>query len=107
VETVGFVGEICGGGWSLNLVCYSDRVGIWNWIRASCETFSRYITFIIWDGRKVQFWFDGWCVDKALEDLFPELFHISVNTMELVCDYKEVSCPHGGEVVLKIGIPLL
>jgi hypothetical protein len=60
VETFGFVGEICGGGGrSLNLACYSDRVGIWNWIKPSRETFSIYITFIIGDGRKVQFWFDG------------------------------------------------
>jgi hypothetical protein len=42
-------------------------------------------------------------VDKVLEDLF----HISINTTEMVCDYIEVSCPHGEEVVLKIRIPLL
>lgn len=92
---------------ALNYVCYLHRVGVWKGIRESWETFSRYITFITGDGRKVQFWFDGLCMDQALIDIFKELFQIAVHTMAMVCDYMEITFPCGGEGMLKIGVLLL
>lgn len=76
---------------ALNYVCYLHRVGVWKGIRESWETFSRYITFITGDGRKVQFWFDGLCMDQALIDIFKELISNSSthngNGMWLYGDY--------------------
>ena len=52
-------------------------VGLWKFIRAGWDSFSRHLAFEVGDGSRVKFWLDSWCGDQPLRDRFPELFRLA------------------------------
>jgi hypothetical protein len=49
-------------------------VGLWKFIRAGWDTFSRFVKFKVGDGSRIQLWDDVWCNDVPLKEAFPGLY---------------------------------
>jgi hypothetical protein len=65
------------GGWCSHRVHVPYGVGLWKFIRAGWDSFSRHLAFKVGDGSRVKFWLDTWCGDQPLRDSFPELFRLA------------------------------
>jgi hypothetical protein len=67
------------GGWCSNMPTGTHGVGVWKFIRAGWDKFSRMLKFEVGDGTRVRFWDDVWCTDGSLKEAYPELFRIARN----------------------------
>uniref|UniRef100_A0A2N9GEX2 Reverse transcriptase domain-containing protein n=1 Tax=Fagus sylvatica TaxID=28930 RepID=A0A2N9GEX2_FAGSY len=52
----------------------SHGVGLWKFIRAGWDTFSRFVKFKVGDGSRIRLWDDVWCIDVPLKEAFPGLY---------------------------------
>ena len=52
-------------------------VGLWKNIMRVLGKFSCHTKFKVGDGFKVRLWHDLWCRDKALKEVFPNLYGIA------------------------------
>ena len=60
--------------------------GLWKEIRKDWEILLLRVGFIVWNGRRVQFWKDAWSEEVALCTLFPSLFALAVHKAASVVD---------------------
>uniref|UniRef100_A0A2N9FL13 Reverse transcriptase zinc-binding domain-containing protein n=1 Tax=Fagus sylvatica TaxID=28930 RepID=A0A2N9FL13_FAGSY len=65
------------GGWCSHRVHVPYGVGLWKFIRAGWDSFSRHSAFKVGDGSRVKFWLDTWCGNQPFRDSFPELFRLT------------------------------
>jgi len=49
--------------------------------------FLLFFWFEVWDGSRVKFWTNSWCVDRSLKDLFSDLFALVVDKEASVASY--------------------
>ena len=52
---------------------------MWKEIRKDWEILHLRVGFIVWNGRKVQFWKDAWSEEVELSTLFLSLFALAVH----------------------------
>uniref|UniRef100_A0A2N9IUI4 Reverse transcriptase domain-containing protein n=1 Tax=Fagus sylvatica TaxID=28930 RepID=A0A2N9IUI4_FAGSY len=62
------------GGWMSKNSRGSHGVGLWKFIRAGWDTFSRFVKFKVGDGSRIRLWDDVWCIDVPLKEAFPGLY---------------------------------
>ena len=62
-------------------------MGLWKYIRAGWDGFSKHITYEIGDGSWIKFWHDIWCGDLPLRQKFSDLFHLARVPEALVADH--------------------
>jgi hypothetical protein len=74
------------GGWCSTMPTGTHGVGLWKFIRAGWDKFSRMLKFEVGDGTRVRFWDDVWCTDGSLKEAYPELFRIARNKDACVAD---------------------
>ena len=65
-------------------------VGLWKFIRAGWDDFSRHSAFKVGDGSRVKFWCDTWCGDQPLRDSFPDLFRLARVLNASVADHLQL-----------------
>ena len=65
------------GGWCSHRVHVLYGVGLWKFIRAGWDDFSRSLAFQVGDGTWVKFCLDTWCEVQPLRDSFPVLFRLA------------------------------
>uniref|UniRef100_A0A2N9F9F3 Reverse transcriptase domain-containing protein n=1 Tax=Fagus sylvatica TaxID=28930 RepID=A0A2N9F9F3_FAGSY len=83
------------GGWCSHRVHVPYGVGLWKFIRAGWDDFSRHLAFQVGDVTWVKFWLDTWCGVQPLRDSFPVLFR-KLQDWEL----ETVSAFHGAPLFL-------
>ncbi|RVX23503.1 putative ribonuclease H protein [Vitis vinifera] len=66
-------------GWCSKGVRDRCGVGVWKAIRNGWENFRIHSRFIVGDGTRVKFLKDLWCENQSLEDVFPNLFNLTIN----------------------------
>uniref|UniRef100_A0A2N9HT72 Reverse transcriptase zinc-binding domain-containing protein n=1 Tax=Fagus sylvatica TaxID=28930 RepID=A0A2N9HT72_FAGSY len=62
------------GGWMSKNSRGSHGVGLWKFIRAGWDTFSRFVKFKVGDGSRIRLWDDVWCIDVPLNEAFLGLY---------------------------------
>uniref|UniRef100_A0A2N9FZM9 Reverse transcriptase domain-containing protein n=1 Tax=Fagus sylvatica TaxID=28930 RepID=A0A2N9FZM9_FAGSY len=62
------------GGWMSKNSRGLHGVGLWKFIRAGWDTFSRFVKFKVGDGSRIRLWDDVWCIDVPLNEAFPGLY---------------------------------
>ena len=77
-------------GWCSHKVHVPYGVGLWKFIRASWDDFSRHSAFQVGDGAQVKFWLDTWCGDQPLQDTFPNLFRLARVLDVSVADHLQI-----------------
>jgi hypothetical protein len=65
------------GGWMSKIPRGSHGVGLWKFIRAGWDTFSRFVKFQVGDGSCIWLWEDVWCIDEPLKEAFPSLYRLA------------------------------
>ena len=65
------------GGWTSKMLTGTYGVGLWKFIRAGWNKFSRMLKFEVGDGTRIRFWDDVWCIDGPLKSAYPELYRIA------------------------------
>ena len=78
------------GGWCSARVQVPHGVGLWKFIRAGWDSFSRHLAFKIGDGTRVKLWLDTWCGDQPLCDRFPDLFRLVRMPAASVADHLQI-----------------
>ena len=81
------------GGWCSHRVHAPYGVGLWKFIRACWDDFSRHSAFKIGDGSRVKFWCDTWCGDQPLRDSFPNLYRLARVPDASVADHLQLLGP--------------
>jgi hypothetical protein len=65
------------GGWRSGVISGSHGVGLWKFICMGWLNFRKFFKYDPGDGSKIRFWDDVWCGDRALKEVFPDLFSIA------------------------------
>lgn len=65
------------GGWCSNEVSGPHGVWLWKHIRKGWDTYAAHTCFKVGNGVKVKFWHDLWCGDRALKDVFPQVYGLA------------------------------
>ena len=71
--------EIEEGGWCNREVREGYEVGFWKEIRKEWPFMKDKFAFSVGNGRRVRFWEDRWCGDKALSISFPSLYALATS----------------------------
>jgi hypothetical protein len=64
-------------GWSTAVPHGPHGVSLWKNIRGGWAKFERFIYFKVGNGARIRFWYDTWCGDYPLKDIFPDLYCIA------------------------------
>ncbi|KAG2691589.1 hypothetical protein I3760_08G015100 [Carya illinoinensis] len=65
------------GGWCTKEVRGARGVGLWKYIRQDWGVFSRLTKLRLGEGNMIKVWYDTWCGNCALKELFPTLFRVA------------------------------
>ena len=71
-------------------------VGLWKEIRKEWSLFLQNADFSLGDGRRISFWKDVWCDEKALRLLFPSMFILTMQKDTMVADLWSCNREEGG-----------
>jgi hypothetical protein len=64
-------------GWSTAVPQGPHGVSLWKNIGGGWAKFERFIYFKVGNGARIRFWYDTWCGDYPLKDIFPNLYCIA------------------------------
>jgi hypothetical protein len=65
------------GGWHIEAISGSHRVGLWKYICMGWQTFKSHIRFDLGEGSRIRFWDDVWCGNRPLKVAYPGLFNVA------------------------------
>ena len=74
------------GGWHTRDLRGGNGTSLWKEIRKEWLGFFQNAVFALGDGRRINFWNDVWCGEKALSNSFPFLFNLALNKEAKVAD---------------------
>lgn len=67
------------GDWIFEVLRRPYGCSLWRGIRVGWEEFAAFLSFVVRDGQKIQFWHDLWCGEQALKNLLLDLFLMDKN----------------------------
>ena len=71
-------------------------MGLWKEIRKEWPFMKDKFAFSVGNGRRVRFWEDRWCGDKALSISFPSLYALATSKEEWVAEVWDTLGEDGG-----------
>ena len=83
-----------GGGWITKRSRGSHGCSLWKNIMMGWDAFAKHTRFDVGMGNRVLFWYDAWCNDRSLKDIYPVLF-ASSNCKDATID-SLFTCPING-----------
>ena len=73
-------------GWHTRDLRGGYGTSLWKEIRKEWPSFFQNAVFSLGDGRRINFWKDGWCGEKALCSRYPSLFNLALNKEAKIAD---------------------
>jgi hypothetical protein len=77
-------------GWSTAVSHGPHGVSLWKNIRGGWAKFERIIYFKVGNGAQIRFWYDTWCGDYPLKDIFPDLYCIACDKEAFVAAHLQL-----------------